>query len=171
MKDILIYETKNGGDLLLENNDLKSVRTLINQVYLAFFGGNYEQSTSDEINIVNQRFDWWGNVLMDTENQFNSLTERTLNNIVLNSSGVSSIENSMNQDLNYLSEYADIITEATIVDYNRIELSVILTEPSGRSTKVKLLWDNFEKSFVTEPLQEDECGIGCMIIEYNFIIS
>ena len=45
MKDLAIYETGNGGDLLINNNDLSSVEILIHQVYLCLFGGNVEAST------------------------------------------------------------------------------------------------------------------------------
>jgi hypothetical protein len=40
MTDILIFETGNGGDMMLRNNDIVTVEGYENQPYLAMFGGN-----------------------------------------------------------------------------------------------------------------------------------
>jgi hypothetical protein len=39
--DITIFESGDGGDLALINDDLATIEGLTNQVYLAWFGGNF----------------------------------------------------------------------------------------------------------------------------------
>ena len=99
--DIMIFENGSGGDLNLKNDDIETISGLMNQVYLALFGGNLEQNTSDDLSELEERNDWWGNSLLKKENQFNSNFERTLRTIPLNSSGLIKIENAAKEDLKY----------------------------------------------------------------------
>lgn len=139
--DIEIYETGDGGDLHLENGDFHTINGLSNQVYLALFGGNTEESTSEELDDAEDRKDWWGNEYLDEENQFNSSFERTLMNVALTSAGISKLENAAKEDLEYLEEYADITVEGYLVQKDRFELDVILEQPDSSSTKIKFIWD------------------------------
>jgi phage gp46-like protein len=150
MIDLMIYETGSGGDLNLKNDDLDTISGLTNQVYLAFFGGNKEQSTSDELNELEQRKDWWGNFLMEPENQFNSELERTLDNVAINTEGISKIENAAKNDLQYLDEYADIEIEAFILSVAKVQIDVSLTEPNNNSTKLKFIWDGTKNELIEE---------------------
>src|SRR5690606_6946193 len=88
--DVAIGEAEgNGGDIKLLGNDLAVIYSHENQVYLALFGGNVEQSTPAQ-ETTETTEDWWGNNLLfggDAAKQFNSETERALNNTALNSAG------------------------------------------------------------------------------------
>jgi len=44
-KDILLYESGDGGEMSIQSNDLALAETLYMQVYLAMFGGNVEEAT------------------------------------------------------------------------------------------------------------------------------
>jgi len=126
MTDLTIRETLNGGDLVLEGNDLQLTNELTNQVYLALFGGNVEQST-DEINleIANERFDFWGNELFhqdEPEFQFNSAFERTLNRVALDTQGIQELEQVGEQDLSFLSEFGTVTFSISLVSHNRIRV-------------------------------------------------
>lgn len=131
MVDIEFIETGDGGDFKYdENGYLNPVYGLKNQVYLALFGGQE---------------DWWGNDLMKPENQFLSTFEKTINEVVLNSSGISKLVNSAKEDLKYLEAYAEIEVEGSIPDYNRFKLVVYLTEPGKQTEKLTFIWDGTNK--------------------------
>ena len=146
--DLLIYESGDGGEFSLKNDDLETVSSITNQVYLAFFGGNLEQDTSDIIEDGEERSDWWGNELLDIP--FNSKLERTLNNVALNSSGLRQIENAAKEDLKYLTYFADIIITASIESVNKLNLLVQLIEPDNQSFKIKFVWDNLRTELIEE---------------------
>ncbi len=79
MDDISIYETGSGGDLELLGNDIASTSGLFNMVYMAWFGGNPEASTTGNELESELRDDWFGNALLfenEKEVQFNSILEK-----------------------------------------------------------------------------------------------
>lgn len=90
MTDIAIIETLNGGDIVLQGNDLATVEGFTNMPYLSCFGGN----------------DWWGNDIIGEGAgvQYNGITEDNLNAAVINTSLPNKAERWMQQDLAYLNE-------------------------------------------------------------------
>lgn len=146
--DIMIFESGSGGDLNLKNDDLETVSGLTNQVYLALFGGNIEQSTNENLNLLEKRNDWFGNNLLPTEQQFNSIFEKTIREITLTSAGIQILENAAKKDLEYLSEYADIEISGSIVSRDRFELIINLIEPDDNSTKIKFVWDGTKNELI-----------------------
>lgn len=148
--DIAMYESGSGGELSLTNEDLTTIQGLTNQVYLALFGGNTEQSTSDDLNELDQRSDWWGNAYLSEENQFNSDFERTIREVALTGEGLSRLEDAAKNDLKYLSDYADIEIEASKISLNRVQILVNLTEPDSRSTKIKFIWDGTRNELIEQ---------------------
>ena len=150
MIDVEIYESGSGGEFNLVNDDLETINGLTNQVYLALFGGNVEQSTSDDLNNLDQRFDWWGNGFLENENQFNSTFEKILSEVALNSSGLSKLKSAAKEDLKYLEDYADITINASITGLNRLELLINLDEPGNISTKIKFVWEGTKNELIQE---------------------
>lgn len=133
--DLAIGEADgNGGDLAMKGNDLAVVYGNENQIYLALFGGNVEQDTPALITNA-QTFDWWGNTLLFGNNrarQFNSKTERTLNEVSLNSSGRIKIESAVKDDLSYLRELgADVTVNVEIIATNTVKIFIKTIYPDG----------------------------------------
>ena len=145
MIDLTIYESGNGGELQLLKNDLAQTDSFFNMVYLALFGGNVEASTTGNEIETELRLDWWGNALLFADNaelQFNSDTERTLNNITINSEGRNTIESAVKKDLLFLSNFAacDVIVSLETVD--RVSIYVTLQEPDNIEEKnYQFIWD------------------------------
>lgn len=148
--DVSIYEAGSGGEWILKNDDIDAISGLTNQVYLALFGGNIEQDTSDDLVELDERSDWWGNFFLKSENQFNSTFERTLKTIALNSSGLSKLENAAKEDLAFLKEYADVEIDSQITGVNKMTLFVNLVEPSNQSIKIKFVWDGTKNEIIEE---------------------
>lgn len=139
ISDIMIYETGDGGDFQLVNDDLQVINGLTNQVYLALFGGNKEKND-----------DWWGNQLLAESNQMKSNFERVLTEVALNSAGLKTIRETALKDLAFLKDIADVSVDANIIDYNKLELLVTLVQPDNLSTKLKFLWDGTNNEIIEE---------------------
>jgi hypothetical protein len=110
--DLVLIETGNGGDLVLQGNDLAIATGYENIPYLSMFGGA----------------DWWGNEFLDPAQQFNSLTESALKQYALNSAGRVEIEKAINADLEYIAANVPgtkVSVVTTIVSDNR--LSIVIT--------------------------------------------
>src|SRR6478736_5246035 len=125
--DIHLFETGSGGDFAILNNDLLMGESLYQQIYLALFGGNIQAPTKPSYVESEERFDYWGNSLIWKDaktKQFNAETERTLRNIVLNSSGRLSILQAVNNDLDYLKGVVDFTVEVGIESLSRMSITV-----------------------------------------------
>lgn len=125
----------NGGDLQLLGNDLAMIYGYENQTYLALFGGNVEEDTKIVKNKNIERFSYWANNLLfgnDQSKQYNSKTERTLNNVALNSSGRLSIEIAVKQDLKYLSDLGATVTvDVKLIAVNTVKINITTIYSNG----------------------------------------
>jgi phage gp46-like protein len=151
--DIAFHETGSGGDInLTPNYDIDTVKGLFNQVYLALFGGNVEQSTSEFLQDSDERFDWWGNKYLQEEYQFNSSFEKALYNNALTSSGLSKITEAAKKDLKYLRRYADIDISANIISRDRMKLIIYLRQPDKQTPKIIFIWDRTKNEIIEQSL-------------------
>lgn len=127
MFDLSVIETLNGGDVQQVGNDLAVVYNIENMIYLGMFGGNVEAST-DNTSVQIESFDYWGNTLLMFNNpsqQFNSLTERTINTTPLTSSGRVLIENAIKKDLEFFKDLGGIVTVSVeIVATDKIKVKI-----------------------------------------------
>ena len=143
--DLKVIETGNGGDLIYEGKDLTVIEGFGNMPYLAMFGGNIEQDTPSVRLAEEQAFDWWGNSLLmnnDKSIQFNSLTERTLQNTALNSAGRLQIIQAVQKDLEFMKPFAQVNVDVSIISNDRVMISITLTEPQNQQEKKYIyIWD------------------------------
>lgn len=137
--DVQVVLTNDGGDLVKNPKDLAMILGLENMPLLALFGGNVEASTPVQRLANQESFDWWGNNLLmasDPSIQFNSETERLLNNVALSSSGRLQIEETVKKDLAFLSPFADIKAEVKLVSVDRIAIGLKIEQK-----KIVFIWD------------------------------
>lgn len=153
-KDILLFESGGGGDFAILNDDLVMGESLYQQIYLALFGGNVEDSTRQSYLESEERFDYWGNSLIWKEKktlQFNSETERTILKTVLNSSGRASIISAVNDDLKYLEPLIDYTVEVEIISNSKLRIIVNFTEKANQQDKtLQLIYDNAKQEIIIE---------------------
>lgn len=164
--DFKLIENGNGGDFENKSRDLKIIEGFENMPYLAMFGGSIEQDTPQDREENVQYFDWFGNSLFLNETpelQFNSLTERTLNNVALNSFGRSQIEQAVNKDLEFMKEFADLTINVEIQSDDKVRIEILVDEPNNLQNKqFVFIWDATELElidgkagvFVPEPVTE-----------------
>jgi hypothetical protein len=153
-KDILIYESGNGGDFSIIGNDLALSETLYQQVFLALFGGNIEESTKPFYLSSEERNDYWGNELIwpnAKSKQFNSETERLIQNVTLNGLGRLQILQAANNDLAYLNELINFEVEVEILSTSSIRITVNFTEKTNQQNKVlQMVYSNAKNEVIIE---------------------
>lgn len=152
--DIHLFETGSGGDFAIVNNDLLMGESLYQQIYLALFGGNIEASTKPSYLASEERFDYWGNSLIWNTvktKQFNSETERTIQNTALNSSGRLNILQATRNDLEYLKGVVNFSVDAAIESTNKIRITVSFGEKTNQQDKVlQMVYDNAKNEVIID---------------------
>jgi hypothetical protein len=144
--DLQLILTNDGGDLVKNPKDFGIVLGLENMPLLAMFGGNVEGSTPAQRLENQESLDWWGNNLLmpnDASIQFNSETERLLNNVTLNSAGRLLIEETIKNDLSFLNPFARIVVEVRILSVDRISILIKIIQ-----NKSVFIWDLTNKGLV-----------------------
>ncbi len=163
MSDLKLIETFDGGDLVQNGNDLKVIDGYQNMIYLALFGGNLKQSTR-EFDENEERFDYWANelLMLDVpEIQYNSETERTLNEVALNSRGRLLIEQSVKNDLEFMQDFANITVEVAIIGVDKVKIIVILKEPNELETnEFNYIWSATQDELPQNNTNVSGNGIG-----------
>lgn len=131
--DLLVIENGNGGDIKQSGNDLLMQGGFGNMIYLAMFGGNIQGVTKEKLPTEESK-DWWGNNLLmpqDASIQFNSLTEKTLMEVALNSSGRIIIEQAVKKDLDFMKSFSVVTVTVTIPATDKVKINVKITQPEG----------------------------------------
>ncbi len=171
--DTVILETYNGGDISKIGNDVITVNGFENMPYIAMFGGNPVQSTPTQRVAGEQNFDWFGNAFeTDAILQTNSLTERTLRSVALNSAGRVQIEQAVNADLEFMRTFAKVTVNVSIISDDRVQIDIYIVELSNlQNTSQRFIWDSSNQTIdresnYIEPLE----GIGYWFIEDDFIV-
>jgi hypothetical protein len=153
-KDLNLYESGSGGELLLLNDDLSLSETLFQMIYISLFGGNVESSTTGNEIESQERKDFWANSLIFKEQknkQMNSLTEKTLRETVLNSSGRLKIQSAVEQDLFFLKNIVNIAINVLILTSEKVVIEITLTSIDNQSSKLfQFIWDNAKNEVVIE---------------------
>ena len=151
-KDINLHESGSGGEIAIVSNDLLFGESLYTQVYLALFGGNIEASTRGDELVSEVRNDYWANPLFFADNQvrqLNSETERTITNLVLNSSGRLKLLQAVENDLSYLSSLVNYSVDVQFLDFNKVLISVKFTEKGSQEDRqLQLVWNNAKNELI-----------------------
>lgn len=153
-KDILLYETGSGGDFAIIDDDLAMGESLYQQIFLALFGGNFEASTKISYLDTEERSDYWGNSLVwknEQSKQFNSETERTIQNNALNSSGRLNILRAVNIDLEYLKSVLVFTADVQIMERDKLRIIVNFTQKTNQQDRVlQMVYDNAKNEVIIE---------------------
>ena len=160
--DIGLYETHNGGDMSIQNDDIWTTMSLWNQIYIGLFGGNVKESTTDNSGQGEQRNDWWGNQFLtaNPDEYNNSETEKTLNITALNSAGRIKIEQAVKNDLQFLSKLGKVTVEVSIIGIDKVLIEIGIKEPNEVEDKrFRLLWDGTKSTEISGSETDKTGGI------------
>lgn len=134
-----IYEDGNGGQLLIESNDIATTESLYMLAYTAMFGGNINGDTEPKSDVVQLHYDWWGNNKdLSSSTWINSKTERTLRGLALNSQAIEKIKQAVKSDVSFLQEYGTIAIDVAITSINTVNIDITLNQGDN----VSFIWDS-----------------------------
>ena len=163
--DIRLVEKYDGGDYVLNANDVQLISGLQNMPYIGLFGGNLEQNTTGPKD-SEQTFDFWGNFLLHPSQQniwFNSRTEQLLKEVALTSAGRIQIEQQVKKDIEFIQGFAEVSVSVRLNSVDRIIISITLNEPNKlNSTELVYIWDstNSELSMLMPETGLNVFGLG-----------
>ena len=135
-RDIHIYESGNGGEMRLKNNDIILSNSIYQTIYISLFGGNVNET------------DWWGNNLFNSK-KFNSETEKTLTRTALNSSSRFEIENAVKQDLKEVSKLIDAEINVKILSKNSVKITIFI---SSSNDNISIVWNSAKDEVIIDKL-------------------
>lgn len=143
--DLELVEQGDGGELIKTSRDLSVIEGFENMPYLAMFGGNLKASTPTSRLASEQAFDFWGNNLFlpqDSSRQFNSETERALNEIPLTSSGRGLIQQAVENDLAFMKEFANVTVTVSIIGVDKVLIAIRIKQPDNLQRQDFIyIWD------------------------------
>ena len=155
-KDINLFEGGSGGEMRILNSDLLLTETIYQTIYLALYGGNVEQDTTEDESDLEENFDYWGNQLFYSNNPdkwFNSQTERVLSTVALNGEGRRLIEDAVNADLQFLNNVVNFEVEVSISSNNRAEIAIFISEFQNQSDRqLKMVWENSKNELIIQEI-------------------
>lgn len=136
--DLEVIETGDGGDIVKKPKDFSVIFGFENMPYLGMFGGNQEQSTPLTRLPTEQDFSFWGNNLLhpgDPSVQFNSETQRALNEVPLTSFGRPLIQQAVQKDLAFMQDFANVSVEVIIPATDTVIIGIRLQQPDNLQTQ------------------------------------
>jgi hypothetical protein len=151
--DLKLIEEGNGGELVKTASDLAVINGFQNMPYLAMFGGNTKASTPTKRLATEQAFDWWGNSFDpgDSGIQFNSETERALNNNALTSAGRILIQQAVEADLAFMKDFATVVVAVTIEGVDKIAMGIRIVQPDNiQKQDFIFIWSATKKELLSE---------------------
>ena len=153
-RDFNVFESGDGGELSIFNNDLSLTELLYQTIYIALFGGNVEASTLGNEIDREERFDYWANDLFFKNNpskQFNSETERVLSEVTINTSGRLTIKSAVESDLFFIKKIATLAVNIVILDVDKISINISLSAiPNQINRDLQFIWDNARQQLITD---------------------
>ncbi|OJV51649.1 MAG: hypothetical protein BGO31_00145 [Bacteroidetes bacterium 43-16] len=114
MIDLLMKETDDGGDFVLEGNDLLLDSNFGTMIYQALFGG----------------YEYWANdLLLEGSQKYESKTEKTLKEVALNSAGRVTIENAVREDLKFFTSEipgTTVSVSAQVISDDKMNIQILI---------------------------------------------
>lgn len=126
MSDVLLFQTDDDGEIIVENGIVKLSAGLETSAYLSLFGGDEDGGN------------WWGNIdELDPANQYNSKTQTLLQSIPAIPNNLLRIEDAAKSDLKWFIDKkvaSSIEVLASIPALNKIKLVINITANGKEST-------------------------------------
>ncbi len=172
--DLKLVNISEGFDLQGSKSGLITVDSFQSMIPIALFGGNREGSTKQIVRDNEEQKDWWGNKLLlpqQPQQQFNSETERTLNNVALNSQGRSKIQAAVENDLSFMSDFANVEVTVSLVGADRVRIDIQVVRPDNLNEfQFVYVWDSIKKElendseyFPPDYSESDQLGLDLSI--------
>lgn len=95
--DVLLEDTPDGGNLVIEDGLIQDDRGFRTAVYLSLFGGNM-----DDPAIIESNQSWWGNQIGDKETELRSSFQNVICSLPLTTKNLQAAEDAAKKDLQWI---------------------------------------------------------------------
>jgi len=123
--DVILFQTDDGGDILIENGIIFMSGGLETSAYLSMFGGN-----EDDDGRADNSANWWGNIdETETARQYRSETQNLLQGLPATTGNLRRIEDAAKRDLAWMlteGVASEVFVLATMPGINEILITVII---------------------------------------------
>lgn len=121
MSDVLLFQTPDDGDVLVDGGVMTLTDGLETAVYLSLFGGNWQDDGS-----ADNSLQWWGNAdVTDPQHVQRSRTQYVLQSMPLTSGNLKRAEDAALADLAWMTASGyDVIISASIPSLNKVQFTV-----------------------------------------------
>ena len=121
--DVLLFQTNDDGNIIVENGIVEMSGGLEVMAYLSLFGGNEDDDGRDD-----NPFSFWGNIdEIDPARQYRSETQNLLQALPATTGNLRRIEDAVNRDLAWFIEKkiaSSVSVNVTIPGINRIKITI-----------------------------------------------
>lgn len=137
MTDVLLQQTPDGGDIIVENGRFSLTSGIETAVYLSLFGGNEDDSGAEGDDPIQ----WWGNLTeTDPARVYRSETQHLLRSIPAITANLRRIEAAVGRDLAWMA--VTVVSGADIAvsmpGLNRVQIDIDLALADGNRVPVVL---------------------------------
>lgn len=137
MTDVLLQQTPDGGDIIVENGRFSLTSGIETAVYLSLFGGNEDDSGAEGDDPIQ----WWGNLTeTDPARVYRSETQHLLRSIPAITANLRRIEAAVGRDLAWMA--GTVVSGADIAvsmpGLNRVQIDIELALADGSRVPVVL---------------------------------
>lgn len=122
--DVLLYQTDNDGDIIVEGGLVLMASGLETSAYLSLFGGQEQDDGRDE-NSQN----WWGNIGEEPDKQYRSETQYLLRSLPAVPANLRALEDAAGRDLAWMvstGAATSVVVEASMPALNRVTIVVAI---------------------------------------------
>lgn len=118
--DVVLYQSVDDGEIIVEHGIVVMDGGLQTSVYISLFGGNEEDSGGDQ-----DPHSWWGNI--GQTRKYRSETQYLLSALAPSSANLKRVEDAVKRDLAWMVTdkiATDIRARVTIPKYNSVKITV-----------------------------------------------
>ncbi len=121
--DVLIFQTTDGGEIIVENGITQMTGGFESAVYLSLFGGNENDDGTETA-----KFNWWGNLVEeDPVYHYRSQTQYLLTRLVPISGNLVRLKNAISSDLQWLIDIGavdSISSDVFLIDVRKVKINI-----------------------------------------------
>jgi phage gp46-like protein len=122
--DVLLFQTTDGGDVIIENGMMEMTGSFETALYLSLYGGNEDDDGTPTNN-------WWGNIdETEPSKEYHSNTQHIIDGLPASSANLRRLEDAMLVDLAWFEDEGianEITSSARISTLHHVDLSATIT--------------------------------------------
>jgi phage gp46-like protein len=130
MTDVLLFQTLDDGDTLINGGQVQLTDGLETAVYLSLFGGN----EADD-GLPDNPYGWWGNEGEDVDKRMVSRLQNLMDSLPASSANLKRLNDAARADLSWLTSRYTLDVSASIPGLNKVLMVVSINDTTYTFTE------------------------------------